>query len=81
MVKGHLNKVMEFNYNTYIILGYLHLPWNLEGCCIALPKPQRNTIPAPYYDNILNHDTNEGIVKLVTLMVKGNEIMIKMKVL
>jgi len=33
-----------------------------------------NTIHAPCYDNILNRDTNEGIVKLVTLMVKHNKI-------
>jgi hypothetical protein len=36
---------------------------------------------APYCDNILNHDTNEVIVKLVTLIVKGNETIIKMRVL
>jgi hypothetical protein len=53
----------------------------MERYYIALPKPKRNTILAPYYDNILNHGTNEGIVKLITLMVKGNEIIIKMKVL
>jgi hypothetical protein len=64
-----------------MILRYLNSPWNLEGSCVALPKPKRNTIPAPYCDNILNHDTNEGIDKLVTLMVKGNENIIKMKVL
>jgi hypothetical protein len=34
-----------------------------------------------YCDYILNHDTNEGIVKLLTLMVKGNEIITKMRVL
>jgi hypothetical protein len=72
---------MEFKYNTYIILGCLYSPWNLEGYYIALPKPISNTIPAPYCDNILNHGTNEGIVKLVTLMVKGNETIIKMKVM
>jgi hypothetical protein len=49
----------------------------VEGYCIALPKPKRNIIPAPYCDNILNHGTNENIVKLVTLMVKGNETIIK----
>jgi hypothetical protein len=64
-----------------IILGYLHSPWNLDKYCVALPKPKRNTILAPYCDNILNHDTNEGIVKSVTLMVKGNKIITKMKVL
>jgi hypothetical protein len=53
----------------------------MERYCIALPKPKRKIIPAPYYDNILNYGTNESIVKLVTLMVKGNEIIIKMKVL
>jgi len=26
MVKGHLNKVMKFKCDTYIIMGYLHLP-------------------------------------------------------
>jgi hypothetical protein len=81
MVKGHLNKIMEFKWNTCIILGYLHSPWNLEGYCIALPKRRRNTIHASYCDNILNHETNESIVKLVTLMVKGNETIIKMKLL
>jgi hypothetical protein len=40
-----------------------------------------NTIPTPYYDNIRNHDTNEGIVKLVILMVKHNKIITKMGVL
>jgi hypothetical protein len=64
-----------------MILGCLHSPWNVEGYCMALPKPKMNTIPAPYCDNILNHDTNEGIVKLVTLMVKRNETITKMKVL
>jgi hypothetical protein len=34
-----------------------------------------------YCDNILNHGINEGIVKLVTLMLKGNEIITKMRVL
>ncbi len=42
---------------------------------------KRNTILAPYGDNILNHYTNEGIVKLLTLMVNGNETITKMKVL
>jgi hypothetical protein len=64
-----------------IILGYLHSPWNLDGYCVTLPKLKRNIIHVSYCDNILNHDTNEGIVKLVTLMVKGNEIITKMKVL
>jgi hypothetical protein len=26
MVKGCLNKIMEFNYNICIILGYFHSP-------------------------------------------------------
>jgi hypothetical protein len=30
---------------------------------------------------IINHDTNEGIVKLITLMVKSNETITKMWVL
>jgi hypothetical protein len=30
MVEGHLNKVMEFKCNTCIIMGYLHLPWNIK---------------------------------------------------
>jgi hypothetical protein len=76
-----LNKVMEFKCNTYIILGYLHSPWNVERYCIALWKPKRNTIPTPYCDNILNHDANESIVKLVTLMVKHNKIITNLKVL
>jgi hypothetical protein len=74
-----LNKIMEFKCNTCMILGYLYSPWNLEGYCIALPKPKNNTIPVPYCDNILNHGTNECIVKLITLMVKGNEIITKMR--
>jgi len=53
----------------------------LEGVLLSLPKLKRNIIFAPYYDNILNHDTNEGIVMSITLMVKGNEITIKMRVL
>jgi len=81
VVKWHLNKIMEFKCNTYIILGYLHSPWNLEGYSIALPKPKRNIILTPYCDNIINYDTNEGIMKLFTLMVKGNETIIEMKVL
>ncbi len=72
---------MEFKCNTCIILGYLHSSWNLEGYCIALPKPKSNTIPKPYCDNILNYGTNEGIVKLITLMAKGNETIITMRVL
>jgi hypothetical protein len=39
---------------------------------MALLKPINNTTHAPYCDNILNHGTNEDIVKLVTLMVKCN---------
>ncbi len=62
---------MEFKCNTNIILGYLHSP----------TKHRRNTIPAPYCDNILNHDTNDDIIKLVTLMVKHNKIITKMTVL
>jgi len=75
-----LNKVVEFKCNTYIILGYFHSPWNLEGYCIALPNLkiiQYHTILWQY----LNHGTNEGVVKLVTLMVKGNETITKMRVL
>jgi hypothetical protein len=53
----------------------------LEGYCIALPKPKRNTILAPYCDYIINHDINVGIGKLVILMVKGHETIIKMRVL
>ncbi len=69
---------LHFKCNTYIILEYLHSPWNLEGYYITLPKPISNTIPTPYCKNILNHGTNEGIVKFVTLMVKGNETITKM---
>jgi hypothetical protein len=72
---------MEFKCNICIILGYLHSPWNLEGHYIALPKLKNNIIPTPCCDNILSHVTNEGIVKLVTLMVKGNETIIIMRVL
>jgi hypothetical protein len=53
----------------------------MDGYCIALPKLKKNTIHAPYCDNVLNHDTNEGIVKLVTLMVKHNKNITKMRVL
>jgi hypothetical protein len=35
----------------------------LEGYCIALPKPRKKLILAPYCDNILNHDTNEYFKK------------------
>jgi hypothetical protein len=77
----YLNKVMEFKCNTCIILGYLHSLWNMEGHYIALPRPRSNIIPTPYCDNILNHDTNESIVKLITLMVKSNKTITKMKVL
>ncbi len=44
-------------------------------------KPKSNIIHAPYCDNILNHGRNKGIVKLVTMMVKCNEIVTKMRVL
>jgi hypothetical protein len=30
MVKGHLNKVMEFKCNICIIMRYLHSPWNIR---------------------------------------------------
>jgi hypothetical protein len=53
----------------------------VNGYCIALSKLKKNTILAPYYDNILNHDTNEDIVKLVPLMVKHNKTITKMLVL
>jgi hypothetical protein len=72
---------MEFKCNTYIILGYLHSPWNMEGYCIALQKPKRNTIPPPYCNNILNHDINESIVKLITLMVKRKKLITNLRVL
>ncbi len=77
----YLNKVMECKCNIYIILGYFHPPWNVEGYWIALWKPKRNTIPTPYCDNILNRDTNESIVKLVTLMVNHNKTITNLKVL
>ncbi len=72
-----MNKILEFKCNTCIILGYLHSLWNLEGYYIALPKPKNNIIPTPYSDNILNHGINEGIVKLVTLMVKVMKLSLK----
>jgi hypothetical protein len=50
----------------------------LEGYYIVLPKPISNTTHAPYGDNILNDGTNEDILKLATLMVKGNETIAKM---
>ncbi len=53
----------------------------MEGYYITLAKPINNIIPASYCDNILNHGINEGIVKLVTLMLKGNETITKMRVL
>jgi hypothetical protein len=71
--------VVQMKY--LIILGYLHSPWNLVRYCVTLRKPKRNTILAPYSNNTLNHDINEGIVKLVTLMVKGNEFLTKTRVL
>jgi hypothetical protein len=74
MVEGHFNNVMEFKCNTCIILGYLHSKWNLEGYCIALPKPKKNTIVTPYFDDILNHDTNEGIVVTLQNFVEVNLI-------
>jgi hypothetical protein len=79
MLEGPFEQVMECKCNTNIILGCLHSPWSLRGYCIALLKPKSNTILAPYCDNILNHGMNKGIVKLVTLMVKGNETIIKMR--
>jgi hypothetical protein len=57
----------------------IHL--ELGGVFIVLPKPKSNILQAPYCDNILNHGTNKGIIKLVTLMVKGNESITKMRVL
>jgi hypothetical protein len=62
-------------------LGIFVFTLKLGGILHSLTKFKSNTIPALYCDNILNHGTNEGIVKLVTLMVKGNEIITKMKVL
>jgi hypothetical protein len=50
----------------------------LEEYYIALPKLKRNIILAPYCDNILNHDTNEGLVKLVTLMVKAMKLSLEL---
>jgi hypothetical protein len=49
-------------------LGIFRFTMNVEGYCIALPKPRSNTIPAPYCDNILNLDTNEKITKLIILI-------------
>jgi hypothetical protein len=62
-------------------LGIFAFTMKLGGVLHSLTKNKRNTILASYYDNILNHDTNEGIVKLVTLMVKNNENITKMRVL
>jgi hypothetical protein len=69
-----LNAIHASSWNIYI-----HL--KLGGVLHSLTKPISNRITTPYYDNILNHGTNEDIVKLVTLMVKGNETITKMKVL
>jgi hypothetical protein len=44
-------------------------------------RREKNTILAPYCDNIVNHDINEGIIKLVTLMVKHNKIITNFRVL
>ncbi len=54
-------------------LGIFAFTKNWKEYCITLAKPRSNTIPTPYCEYALNHSTNEGIVKLVTLMVKGNE--------
>ncbi len=62
-------------------LGIFAFNYNLEGYCITLQKPRSNIIQTPYCDNILNHGPNEGVIKLVTLVVKGNETITKMKVL
>jgi hypothetical protein len=57
-----------------------------KGYCIALPKPRRKTTLAPYYENILNHDTNEYILKYLFhvqyimpyIMVKVTEDIVKL---
>ncbi len=53
----------------------------MERYYITLSKPKRNIIHAPYCNNILNHDTNEIIVKLVTLIVIHNKIIKIMRVM
>jgi hypothetical protein len=45
MLESYLNKVMEFKYNTCIILGYLHSPWNLKGYCIAIANLKSQARP------------------------------------
>jgi hypothetical protein len=46
----------------------------MEGYFITLPKPKRNTIPTPYCDNILDHDTSEGIIGTHQYFVEYNFI-------
>ncbi len=35
----------------------------MEEVCIAIPKPRKETIPASYYNNILNHETEGYFLK------------------
>jgi hypothetical protein len=34
----------------------------LEGYCITLAKPRKKAIPTSFCNNIINHETNKGIV-------------------
>jgi hypothetical protein len=42
-------------------LGIFAFTMKHGGYCITLPEPERNIIPTPYCDNILDNDTNKGI--------------------
>ncbi len=62
-------------------LGIFAFTLKLGGVLHNPTKPERNTIPTPSCDNILNQDTNEGIVKSFILMIKGTKIITKMRIL
>jgi hypothetical protein len=76
MAEGHLNKVMEFKCNIYIIMAYLHSPSNIKIFFRYLILRQyimkfmfsRLFIHLTISFNIYKNEHNE---KLVTLMVKG----------
>jgi hypothetical protein len=46
-----------------------HIFWNLEGYCITLAKLRRKAIPASFYDNILNHETNECFLYIFSMLI------------
>ncbi len=45
-----------------------HIFWNLKGYCIALAKPRRQALSTSFYNNIVNHETNEFFKNIYSML-------------